>query len=38
MQRVGTADEVARVVLFLASDDASYVVGQAIAVDGGLSL
>ena len=38
MQRVGTADEVARVVLFLASDEASYVIGQAIAVDGGLSL
>jgi 3-oxoacyl-[acyl-carrier protein] reductase len=36
--RVGTADEVARAVLFLASDDASYIVGQALAVDGGLSL
>jgi 3-oxoacyl-[acyl-carrier protein] reductase len=36
--RAGTADEVARAVLFLASSDASYIVGQAIAVDGGLSL
>jgi 3-oxoacyl-[acyl-carrier protein] reductase len=36
--RAGTADEVARAVLFLASPDASYIVGQALAVDGGLSL
>jgi len=30
-------EELAKVALFLASDDASYVNGQAIAVDGGLS-
>jgi 3-oxoacyl-[acyl-carrier protein] reductase len=36
--RLGNADEVARAVLFLASDEASYLVGQALVVDGGLSL
>ncbi|KAI9840143.1 MAG: hypothetical protein M1838_004204 [Thelocarpon superellum] len=36
-RRGAHADEVARVALFLASDEASYVNGQAWAVDGGLS-
>jgi len=36
--RLGRGEEVAQVALFLASDRSRYVVGQAIAVDGGLSL
>lgn len=37
MKRAGTADEVAKTVLFLASDDASYINGAEIAVDGGFA-
>ena len=33
--RIGTAEEVAEVIAFLASDAASYVTGQTIVVDGG---
>lgn len=37
LRRAGDPTEIARVALFLASEDASYVNGQALAVDGGLS-
>lgn len=37
MRRGAFADEIARVVLFLGSDEASYVTGQAWAACGGLS-
>lgn len=36
LQRVGAAEEVAKVVAFLASDRASYVTGAHVIVDGGL--
>ena len=36
--RAGTSDEMAAVVCFLASDDAAYITGQTIFVDGGLTL
>jgi len=38
MARAGTADEMGGVACFLASDDAAYITGQTIFVDGGLTL
>ena len=35
LKRLGEPDEVARVAVFLASDDASYMTGQTIYPDGG---
>ena len=37
MGRVGTPDEIANVIVFLASDEASYVSGSLFVVDGGLA-
>jgi 3alpha(or 20beta)-hydroxysteroid dehydrogenase len=37
MKREGTAEEVARLVLFLLSDESSYMTGSEVAVDGGVT-
>ena len=38
MGRVGTSEEMAAITAFLASDDAAYITGQTLFVDGGLTL
>jgi 3-oxoacyl-[acyl-carrier protein] reductase len=38
MGRIGSAQDVANVILFLVSDLATYVTGQVLGVDGGLVL
>jgi NAD(P)-dependent dehydrogenase (short-subunit alcohol dehydrogenase family) len=37
MGRLGTTEEVARAVLYLASDDAAFVTGSGLVIDGGLT-
>jgi NAD(P)-dependent dehydrogenase (short-subunit alcohol dehydrogenase family) len=36
--RLGTADEIANAIVWLCSDDSSFVVGHALAVDGGWAI
>ena len=38
MHRIGQPEEIAKVAVFLASDDASYMTGTTVYVDGGLAL
>lgn len=37
MKRIGTVEEIAKTVAFLAFDDSSFITGVEIAVDGGMS-
>jgi 3-oxoacyl-[acyl-carrier protein] reductase len=36
LRRIGTPEDIARAVLFFCGDDAGYVTGQTISVDGGM--
>jgi 3-oxoacyl-[acyl-carrier protein] reductase len=38
MRRMGTIEEVAKAVAFLASEDAGYITGQVLCIDGGMAM
>jgi len=38
VKRFGTVEDVARAVAFLASDEAGYITGQVLCVDGGMAM
>jgi 3-oxoacyl-[acyl-carrier protein] reductase len=38
MRRTGSVDDVAKAVAFLASDEAAYITGQVLCVDGGMAM
>ncbi len=38
LRRMGTVDDIAKAIAFLASDDAGYITGQVLCVDGGMAM
>jgi 2-hydroxycyclohexanecarboxyl-CoA dehydrogenase len=38
MKRLGTPEDIAAAIAFLASEDAGYITGQALSVSGGLTM
>jgi 3-oxoacyl-[acyl-carrier protein] reductase len=37
IKRFGEAEEIANVIVFMASDKSSYMIGQSVSVDGGMT-